>query len=196
MSFYPAEFDPRGDVVAMLDLCAIDTPDGVFRFLIGVDGVFTDIDGNTWVGSALAQVSELGSAIGGEAPGGSVSLSYFQDPDTPDLIGQIRTLGLTYVDGRAIRFYVQPIRTMAEFQAPTIAPILRLTRVMREVTTEETGALDRTLILGFEAWSERRDAARRIQLTTEGHKVLLGGVDNPSLSAKPTVDFQEEKLFG
>ena len=50
MSFFPADFDPRDDVVALLDLCAIDTTDGTFRFMVGTDGLFVDSAGQEWCG--------------------------------------------------------------------------------------------------------------------------------------------------
>ena len=33
MSFFPDDFDPRAPVVAMLDLCLIDTSEGPARFI-------------------------------------------------------------------------------------------------------------------------------------------------------------------
>ncbi len=51
------------------------------------------------------------------------------------------------------------------------------------------------MTLTFEAWTENRRAARRIILNTEGHANLIGEA-NPSLEMIPTVDFEEEKLFG
>lgn len=195
MSFFPDDFDPRDEVVALLDLCAIDTADGTFRFIVGTDGIFTDSAGNDWYGSALASVSDMQSAIDGAAPEGNVTLSYFQDPDDPDLINEVKALGLEYVAGREIRFYIQPIRSQAEFMAPTTAPILWATRIMRQLGYRFSGPQDRSISLSFETWAERRGAAGRIQMNTEGHATLTGSA-NPSLEYKPTVDFEPEKLFG
>ena len=93
MSFFPSERYYRGATVGGFHLCEIDTPDGPVRFIIGADGAFTDVNGNTWVGSVLGNVSSLGSAIGGEAPEGSLTLSFFQDPRAPDLVAQVKALG-------------------------------------------------------------------------------------------------------
>lgn len=195
MSFFPDDFDPRDEVIAALDLVEIDTPDGTQRFLLGTDGIFTDSEGRDWVGSALVSVSNLESAIDGIAPQGQITLSYFQDPTMPDLITEVRAQGAGYVDGREIRFYTQPIRTPAEFQAPTSPPLRWLTRVMRKLTFSASGAQDRSIGVSFETWAERRKSARRLILNTEGHEALTGSA-NPSLSLMPTNDFEEEKLFG
>lgn len=195
MSFFPDDFDPRDEVIAVLDLVEIDASDGTHRFLVGTDGVFTDSAGRAWAGSALASVSGLESAIDGVAPEGEISLSFFQDPTMPDLIGQVKALGLDCIKGREIRFYLQPIRSQAEFQAPTTPPLLWCTRIMRQLRFTASGAQDRSISLSFETWAERRRAARRLVLNETGHRILTGA-SNPSLSLMPTSDFEEEKLFG
>lgn len=195
MSFFPADFDPRDEILAMIDLVALDTPDGTMRFMLGVDGLFTDTSGNTWYGSQLASVTGLQSAIGGVAPEGSITLSFFQDPDADDLIAQIRELGATYVRDRTITFYIQPIRSQAEFYAPSTSPLQWLQRTMKSLAFRASGAQDRSISVSFETWAENRRAARRIVLNTEGHAQLTGSA-NPSLEYMPTVDFEEEKLFG
>lgn len=195
MTFFPDDYDPRDPVAAVLDLCEVDTPDGPARFILGTDGVFTDVNGNTWVGSQLLGVGGLESAIGGQAPEGEITLSYFQDPDASSLISELRALGVDYIAGRPIRFLIQPIRTMAEFTAPTVAPHQWLERTMRVLTFAASGALDRSITVSFEAWSEDRQGALRIVLNTEGHAQLTGAA-NPSLEFMPTDNFQEEKLFG
>jgi hypothetical protein len=195
MSFFPANYDPRDDVIAMLDLVELDTPDGPARFIIGTDGMFTDTSGNVWTGSQLIKVSSLQAALDGKAPEGSLTLSFFQDPNADSLIEQIKDLGVDYIAGRPITFYFQPIRSQAEFSAPTIAPIQWMQRTMRTLTFKAGGAQDRSITLSFEAWAENRRTARRIMLNTEGHKSLIGET-NVSLEFMPTTDFEEEKLFG
>ncbi|WP_370281567.1 hypothetical protein [Pseudooceanicola sp.] len=193
-----ADFDAwglRDSVVGMLDLCNINTPDGDFGFLLGQDGVFTDVNGKSWYGSTLISVPKLQSAIDGIAPAGAIDLSFIQDPSSPDLVAQVRELGLDYLDGRPITFWVQPFRSMAEMQAPVLPPHLHLTRTMRSLTFTASGARDRRITLGFEPWTEDRRAARRIALNTEGHAKLTGSA-NPSLSFMPTETFEEEALFG
>ncbi|OWU80430.1 hypothetical protein [Phaeobacter sp. 22II1-1F12B] len=195
MSFFPAGYDYSDHVRAALDLCEIDTTDGPARFIVGVDGIFRDINGNSWYGSQLASVTSLASALEGQAPEGSATLSFFQDPDADSLIAQIKALGLDYIRGRAITFYVQPINSQSEFYAPTVAPVQWMQRVMRSLVFSASGAQDRSISVTFEAWSENRRAARRIVLNTEGHAKLIGEA-NPSLEFMPTSDFEEEKLFG
>lgn len=196
MSFFPADFNPRDEVLAALDLVEIDGADGdTHRFLIGTDGIFEDVNGARWIGSALIQVTALESAIDGVAPEGQITLSFFQDPTMPDLIGEIRDLGVDYIAGQEIRFYVQPIRSQAEFQAPTTPPQRWCTRIMRRIITSASGAQDRQIGVSFETWAEQRRSARRLPLNTEGHEALIGEA-NPSLSLMPTSDFEEEKLFG
>ncbi len=194
MSFFPVDYNPRDDVLGILDLCLVDTPDGPARFMLGSDGVFVDSDGNRWVGSQLLSVSSLEAALDGAAPEGTATLSFFQDPEADDLIAEIREQGADYIDGRSITFLVQPIRSQAEMMAPTTPPKQWMQRTMRELTFSANGAQDRSITVGFEAWSENRRAARRIVLNTEGHARLTGSA-NPSLEFMPTVDFLEEGLF-
>lgn len=195
MTFFPADFDHTSDIIAMLDLVNINTPDGDFGFILGTDGIFTDVTGKVWYGSQLLQSPNLELVIGGAAPSGSLSLSFFQDPLAPSLVADIKALGLDYIKGRAITFYVQPIRSMAEFSAPTTAPLQWMQRTIRALTFSLSGAQDRTISVSFEAFTENRRGARRILLNTEGHAEIIGTA-NPSLEFMPTTDFKEEKLFG
>lgn len=195
MTFFPSDFDPRAPVRGVLSLCEIDTAGGTFRFIIGTDGIFVDAAGNEWLGSSLGNVSSLESAIGGAAPSGSITLAFFQDPDAPDMIQQIKALGVDYVAGREIRFYIAPLATPADMTNQTRTPVKWMTRFSRQISYKFSGAQDRRITLSFEAWSERRAAARRRVLNTEGHAEIIGRV-NPSLVYMPTVDFEDEKLFG
>ena len=195
MSFFPPSFNPRDDVVAMLDLAELDTPDGPVRFITGTDARFIDTSGNSWIGSQLIKVSGLQSAIDGIAPAGSLTLSFFQDPDAASLIQQVKELGVDYIAGRPIRFYFQPIQSQAEFYKPTLAPIRWMQRTMRTLTFSAGGAQDRSITLSFEAWGENRRAARRIILNTEGHKALIGET-NVSLIFMPTTNDPPMKMFG
>jgi hypothetical protein len=179
MSFFPEGYDPQGEILGALDLCEMDTPDGPMRFMIGADGVFTDVNGNKWYGTQLASVSSLESALEGRAPEGSITLSYFQD----------------YIKGRAIRFFFQPIGSMAELYQPKHPPKQWMQRTMRSLRFSASGAQDRSISLGFEAWTEKRRAAGRLVMNTEGH-ARLTGAPNPSLKFAPTTAFEEEKLFG
>lgn len=195
MTFFPDGFDARAPVMAMLDLLEIDTAEGTFGFMPGVDGIFQCCNGRTWYGSALATIPAMQSPIDGIAPEVQLTLSFFQDPGDPELIDQLRALGADYVKGREVRFYVQPIRSHEEFMAPTLPPIRWDTRIMRSLEYAADGAQGREITLTCETVHELRSAARRIVLNTEGHAILAGGA-NPSLEFMPTVDFEPEKLFG
>ncbi|QDC11283.1 hypothetical protein FHY55_19490 [Oceanicola sp. D3] len=195
MTLSDAQWNPRDQVVGILDLVNINTPDGDFGFMIGTDGAFTDINGKTWVGSAMLQVGRLQSAIDGVSPSGSLDMAFFQDPDQGELIAEIKELGLDYLNGREATFYWQPLASVEELYAPVLPPQLWLTRIMRRVTYAMTGPLDRRMSLGVESWAESRRSARRITLSTEGHGILIGEA-NPSLEFMPTSNFQEQRLFG
>ena len=195
MSISIEGFDPRDDVVGVLDLVNINTPDGDFGFMMGTDGKYVDANGKEWIGSTVLSVSRLQSAIDGVAPAGSVGVSFFQDPDDADLIAEIKALGVDYLNGRDITFSWQPIRSTEEMYAPKVAPQQWLQRTMRTLSFKANGALDRSISIGFEAWSEDRKAARRLVLNTEGHATITGS-SNPSLEFMPTDNFEEEKLFG
>lgn len=195
MSFFPAGFDPRDEVVAAFTLVAIDTPDGVARFMPGIDGIFTDIDGNVWTGSTVLELSELEMSINGAAPGGKAGLSYFQDPAAPDLVAKIRALGDAYIRGRTLTIYVQPFTDMAQMHAPAIAPIQLARRYMTTLEFQAVGPDVRRISVNFEGPFEDRRAARRLYYNVADHSRVLGYA-NPSLQYMPTVDFQEQKLFG
>lgn len=185
----------RDDITGLLGLIEIDTPDGPARFMVGVDGVFRDIEGRAWAGSQLLSANEIEWSRGGEAPEGSLSLSYFQDPAAPDLIAQIRDLGADYVDGRTLRYYVQPIGSMADFYAPRLPPVLIATRRAGAVTFELQGDIVRRLSLTVEGPLAARRAARSRFYTVDDHARLIGTA-NPSLEFMPLEPREEEALFG
>ncbi len=189
------DWDPRAPAVMFLRLVAVDSPDGPHRFILGADGRFVDVNGHIWLGSTLARVSETADALNGIAPEGRLEMSYFQDPDAPDLVAQLRALGLSYLDGRDVSFYLQPLRSHAELSAPVQAPVLRRTRRVVSLTTASEGPQRRTIRLAYEAATIDRRSRRAVMLNTEGHAKLTGSA-NPSLSLMPTTMEQDEKLFG
>ena len=195
MSFFPVGFDPRAEVVAYLDLVEIDTDDGPFGFLLGIDGKFTSTDARVWWGCSIAAGSDLEMAIGGAAPSGNLRLSFFQDPDAPDLVAQVHALGLDYVKNRPVRFYMQPLLSLAEFYAPSLAPLLVAQRTSASLSATISGPLQRSLSLGFEGPFLGRNSARGLKYTTEDHAILAGAA-NPSLAFMPSDMAVEEKLFG
>lgn len=189
------DWSPRDRVVGFLDLVNISTADGDYGFILGQDGKFTDVNGKVWWGSQALSVPKLQSAIHGVAPAGQLRFAWFQDPNGPDLITKMRTLGLPYIDGRTVSFWVQPLREMAELQAPVLAPHRHLSRIMRTLDIGARGAAGRFIEVGFVPWTEDRKSARRIAMNTEGHARLTGSA-NPSLTFMPTESFEEELLFG
>lgn len=194
MSFFPSEFDPRSSTAFVLNLANVSTPDGDFGFIVGVDGVFTDVNGKEWFGSQLIQPGDDEFAINGVAPSGQMTLSFFQDPAAPDLVKEVKSLGSDYINGHPITFYIQPLRSQAEFYAPTMAPLPVMVRTMRRINFSLGGAQDRAISLSYESAFEDRRGARRLVYNTEDHARLIG-YQNPSLEFIPTSDWQEEKLF-
>lgn len=195
MSFFPVGFNPRADVVYSFPLVDVETDDGSFGFIPGRDGIFTDVNGKKWYGSALIDLPDLGLSINGTAPTGQISMSFFQDPDAPDLIGQIRELGLEVIEGRPLTIYIQPMNGPEEMYAPVFPPVAVMTRTMRSLSNTADGEVQRSITVTFESPFEDRKTARRRILNTQGHAEILGA-PNPSLEFMPTNDFQEQKLFG
>lgn len=195
MSFWPSGFDPRAEIFGYMRLASIDAPSGLARFMIGQEGIFTDTDGNAWVGSQLIEPSELTLSRGAEAPAGSVSLTYFQDPDAPDLIEQIRTSGDDAIRGSIVRFYLQPLTDIVQFYAPIYPPILRATRVASGLGFEAQGDTVRKIMLSLEGPFRARVSARGLFYTVTDHAALIGEA-NPSLQYMPQIDQQIEKLYG
>lgn len=194
MSLFPAGFDPRDEAVGLLDLVSIDTPDGVFRFLLGADGMFTDHIGRQWIGSTLIDASEIRMSIQGEAPAGSLGISFVPDPDGIDLVARLRELGTEYVAGREIIFWVQPITSMNELYAPTLAPIRWATRRAAHIEIEMQGLLQRSLRLTYEGPFTGRNTANGRQYTVADHAALIG-VSNSSLRFMPNDLRGQEALF-
>jgi hypothetical protein len=194
MSFFPPEFDPRADVVGALSLVNINTPDGDFGFLLGSDGIYGDVNGKAWHGAVIAESPKIDMSINGIAPAGQIGMGFFQDPDAPDLIGQIRALGVDYVRGRRITFYVVPMTDLAQLHAPVLAPIPLADFEMRSIEATASGPVQRRLSLSFEGAFVGRNTARGWYYTTADHAKLTGAA-NPSLTYAPMDGRQEEKLF-
>ncbi|KAF0675066.1 hypothetical protein [Profundibacterium mesophilum] len=191
----PPTWTGREDVAGLLSLVEIDTTSGTVRLIAGQDGIFTDVQGRVWYGSTLLTVPKMQSAINGIAPAGEIALSFIQDPSQPDLIDQLRALGLEHIDGQGVRFFMQPLGSVAEFSAPVYPPHQYAKRIARRLTFSQSGARERRASVGFESWAAARANARRVVMNTEGHAQLLGA-PNPSLEHAPTTDYEEEKLHG
>lgn len=194
MSFFPAGFDASGDSVGLMGLVNINTADGDYGFLPGIDGKFTDLNGKVWWGSVLIGSPAVPMSIDGVAPAGEIGMTFFQDPAMPDLIAQIRELGSDYVRGRALTFFVQPLGAMAQLYAPVFPPIQMATFEMRSIAVEKVGPMQRRIILKYEGIFAGRNEARGWYYSTADHAKLLGAA-NPSLSLMPTEYRPEEKLF-
>jgi hypothetical protein len=195
MTFFPAGIDPRSDPFYALDLVSVDTVDGVFRFIIGADGIFTDSTGNAWVGAKLIRASDMRVSTQGESPSGSLTLSFIQDPDQPDLIGQVKALGTDYIKERDIVFWVQAFNSVDEFFAPVRPPTRFVTRKGSHIEYQAEGEAQRRIILHFEGPFTGRNAAPGLQYTVADHARLIGAPNN-SLRLMPTNTFQVQKLFG
>lgn len=188
-------FDPRDDVLAFFELVEIVHDDGPFRFLLGADGVFTDVNGHDWIGSSIFSAGSAEIPIGGAAPQMQLSMAFIADQAGLDMIDEIRALGAEYVDDAPVRFYLQEFRDMGEMQAPALPPRLFMTRTARGLSFGKSGAEGRSITLMVESVNEDRRTARRITLDERGHEKLIGA-SNPSLRFRPTEDSQEELLFG
>ncbi len=195
MSFFPAGFNPRDPAAGLLRLADIETPDGNYGFLIGADGRFTDIDGKEWWGSQLISSGDTELAINGTAPSGSLSLSFLQDDQAPDMIAEIRDLGVDYVAGRKVRFYVQPLNSIEEMWASVFPPILFATRTMRKISTSASGAQERSISVNYEGPFEYSNGTPRMIYNTTDHGQLVGAA-NPSLQFIPTDNRRDEKIWG
>jgi hypothetical protein len=195
VSFWPAGFDPRAEVRGFLRLVSIDAPSGLARFIIGQDGRFTDTSGNAWVGSQLIEAGGITLSRDGSAPAASLTLSYFQDPDAPDLIEQIQESGDTAISGSVVRYYLQPINDIAEFYAPVFAPILRATRVAAGLSFTMEGDVARSITVSLEGPFRARASRRGFLYTVDDHARLVGSA-NPSLEFMPTNNLVLEKLYG
>jgi hypothetical protein len=188
-------YDANSEVVGRLILAEVCVPDGPFRFIIGSDALFRDVDGNEWVGSVAVQFSGLDLAPNGRASEGSVTLAFQQDPDEPDLLRQIKDLGPSYVNGHNIRFYRQAIETHGEFYKAKRAPELWTSRIMRTINYHYGEDRDRQISLTFEGPFERRRTSRGLIMSTTAHARLIGEA-NDSLKYAPTNTHDEEKLWG
>ena len=195
MSVFPEGFDPRADVVLKIDLVLIDTPDGQFGFMLGADGRFIDLNGRTWWGSQLISASAVEMSINGTAPSGELSITFFQDPDAPDLVNEVRRLGADYVAGREIIFYEQYFLDHAELYAPRFAPSEVLRRRMRSIRIVADGEQQRTISLMIEGpFVDRLNARRRVYNTVDHSEEV--GMSNPSLEFIPRDVNFKEKLWG
>lgn len=195
MSYFPEGFNCRDDVSGLFHLVQVDTPDGPFRFLLNSEGVFTDTDGNEWLGAALVRDEALGFGLGGTAKASSMHLRMIDDPADPDgLVSQILEIGSDYIKGRSLTRYVQPIGSINEMYAPKY-PVQRVSEeVMDYITKEAPDAINRSMTLHLEGAFRVRGGARGLVYNVTDHARQLGTA-NPSYEFVPT-EPREEKIFG
>lgn len=184
----------RAEVVAMFTLVEIDTADGTYRFLLGQDGIFTDVNGQQWFGSSILSGSDDQMVIGAIAPTGSLTVSWHAGPDS-DVIEKMRELGLEYVYGRQIRFYDQYFASFEEMYAPVTPPELFMTRVSVGLDFMADGPARRQISLQYEGTARMRNHQRRMVYNTVDHSRLVGA-QNPSLQFLPKEYRNQEPLIG
>ena len=195
MTFFPAGFDPRDPVSAVLHLCNLSLPDGEFGFLLGSDGTFTDVNGKAWVGSSLIGVDTVGFGLDGVSQATTATLSFFEDPVQPSgVVEDLRALGAEYVKGRVASFFLQPLASIEQMYAPVWAPVPVGSRVMDYLTFNAPNAMTRSITLHMENAFKVRGGGRRLFYNTEGHEAVLGE-SNPSLEYVPT-EARQEQVFG
>ncbi len=196
VSYFPSGFDPRQDVVGVMDLVLMDTPDGPFRFILAADGKFTDTAGNVWWGSQLFGRPRIEQPINGRAPAIVFTISYFFDPDLgDDLAEKVMELGSDYVKGRNLKMFKQFLFSHNDLYQPVLAPIPRATFEMRHISTRLTGPVERAIALTCETSSAGRNLRRGLIANTLGHAALVGH-PNPSLSFMPSDLTVEQKIWG
>lgn len=187
--------DTRAEVLGVLHLVEITTLDGPFRFMLGVDGEFKDTNGRTWLGSTILAAGERTMMVGDEAPRGSLSMTFIQDPSMPDVVTQIKALGVDYVYGLPIKFWVQPFAKHEEAVAPVEAPRLMMTRKATGITFDIEGPARRVITLSYEGVGASGNQQLRRVYNTADHSRLVGA-QNPSLQYIPQAAENDEPLFG
>ncbi|SMO64102.1 hypothetical protein [Paracoccus laeviglucosivorans] len=187
--------DARAEVLGIIRLAEVTTAGGVFRFILGLDGRFIDVNGQVWIGSTLLDVPELEMLVGDIAPSGSITITYLQDPDGPDFVGQMKQLGLVYVEGLPVRFYAQPFTDLSQVGAPVEPPELIATRRQTGLTYTVDGPAQRSITLTFETLGASGNHQPRLIYNTEDHAALIGRA-NPSLQYIPQEIENDEPLFG
>lgn len=187
--------DTRAEVIGVLHLVEINTLDGPFRFMLGLDGEFTDKDGNVWLGSTILGGSERTMMIGDEAPRGSLSMTFIQDPSMPDVVTDVKALGVDYVYGLPVRFFTQPFMSHEEILAPTESPRLMMTRKATGMTFDIDGPARRVITLAYEGVGATGNLQLRRVYNTADHARLIGRA-NPSLQYIPQAAENDEPMFG
>jgi hypothetical protein len=196
LTFWPAGFDPRDPESRILQLVDIDAPSGLARFLVGQDGVFRDHVGNEWWGAQLVDASAVEISRATRAPEGSLTLTWFQDPEAGDLIEDLVASGDSDLEGARVRFFLQPLRSLEDLYAPTLAPVLFATRYAGGVAFGAPDDVTRTIRLTIESvWARRRSSPGTFY-TPPDYQRFLGNPSprNPSLDEMPVSDRPNNSL--
>lgn len=195
----PANYDARAENVGFITLIELDTTLGKYGFLLGDDGWFQSIDGRKWLGSRLISSSEIEFSVNGTAPGIELSLTFIQDPDQPDLIGEMKEYGSEIVKGRRANFYIQYFEFLEEFFNPVYEPQLITSRVMMNLSYHFEGPQIRKISLQVEGPFNLRAKPVGGRYNTADHSRRLGlppSTINPSLEFMPVHGVDEQSLFG
>lgn len=176
--------DARAEVIAVLHLVEVTTTEGPFRFMLGQDGIFTDVNGREWYGSTILSGSDDQMAIGDIAPRGSLNVTWLQDPSMPDVVAELKAKGLAYVYGLPLRFFVQPLASLERAYAPNEPPLHYLTRQQAGLSFAAEGPAQRSITLEYESVGQGRNHQRRMVYNTTDHSRLIGR-QNPSLQFLP-----------
>lgn len=187
--------EPRAEVIGILRLAEINTSEGVFRFILGMDGRFVDVNKRVWLGSTLLNVPEIEVLMNDSAPSGSLTFTYLQDPDGPDVVAKMKQLGLAYIYDRPVRFYAQPFHDLSEVGAPVEPPVLLATRLQTGLSFRVDGPAQRSITLTYESIGATGNHQPRLIYNTQDHAALIGRA-NPSLQYMPQEVENDEPLFG
>ncbi|MDH2326010.1 hypothetical protein QCN27_03925 [Cereibacter sp. SYSU M97828] len=187
--------DARAEVLAVLHLVEVTTTEGPFRFMLGQDGIFTDVNGQEWAGSTILSGSDDEFMIGDIAPRGSLTMTWLQDPSMPDVVAELKAKGFAYIYGLSLRFFVQPIASAEEVYAPVAQPVHYLTRQQVGLSFAAEGPSQRSITLDYESVGQGRNHQRRMALNTTDHSRLIGR-QNPSLQFMPQEYQNQEPLIG
>lgn len=196
MSF-PADFELDAEIVGAITLVALDTTGGVLRFGVGFEGLFTDRNGNQWLGSRLINLSETEFAINGTAPALAMTFSWIQDPDAVDLNAIIREEGgVSAIKGRSATFYLQYMTRQDEIFAPVRAPVQWFRREMMNIVYTIDGPQQRSVAITCEGDWRLRNRPQAGRYTVIDHARRLGVASNPSLQFMPINAVDDQPLFG
>lgn len=184
------------EVVGAILLVDLDTTGGHIRLLPGEDGIFTDTNGDQWLGSTLISLGDAqGGASNGSAPTFQVTLNYAYDPSRgTDLLAAVRQYGVDAINGRALTLYFQYFGKHEEMYAPIWSPIRVATYTMRQLIYGLDGDQTRNVAVSCEGPYPLRSKPPNGRYTDADQRRRENG--DPSLEFMPTNAFDNQPLFG